>query len=82
MLIKNCSIALESVPHFGRALSFTEENNHKNRDLNYLRKIICLRKSEVSVERISVCNGIENFVKHGIQCLPCSYTDDVMNMLW
>ena len=28
--------------------------------------IICLRKSEVSVERISVCNVIENSMKHGI----------------
>ena len=30
-----------------------------NTELNDLRKIICLRKSEVSVESISVCNVIE-----------------------
>ena len=29
--------------------------------LNDLRKIICLRKSKVSVERISVCNVIEKY---------------------
>ena len=32
----------------------------KNTELNDSRKIICLRKSEVSVERISVCNVTEN----------------------
>ena len=30
-----------------------------NTQLNDLRKIICLRKSEVTVERISVCNVTE-----------------------
>ena len=28
-------------------------------ELNYLKKIICLRKSDVSVERISVCNIVK-----------------------
>ena len=28
----------------------------QNTDLNDLRKVICLRKSEVSVERTSACN--------------------------
>ena len=32
-----------------------------NTKFNDLRKIICLRKSEVSVESISVCNVIEKF---------------------
>ena len=36
-----------------------------------------LEKSEVSVERSSVCNVIENLAGHGIHCLPCSYTSDV-----
>ena len=49
-------------------------------ELNDLRKIICLRKSEVSVERISVCNVIGNLVEHGIHCLPYSYTIDIINM--
>ena len=31
-----------------------------------MRKIICLRKSEVSVERISSCNVIGNFSEHGM----------------
>ena len=37
-----------------------------NTELNDLRKIIYFRKSEVSVERISVCNTTENLVEHGI----------------
>ena len=46
-----------------------------------LRKIICLRKSEVSVERNSVCNVIENSAEHDIHCLSCSFTNDIINML-
>ena len=41
------------------------------------RIIICLRKSGVSVERISGCNVIENFVEHGIHYLPCSFTNEL-----
>ena len=48
-----------------------------NTELNDLRKIICLRKSEVSVDRISVCY-IKNLAEH---CLPCSCTNDDINML-
>ena len=33
-------------------------------ELNDLRKIICLRKYDVSVERILVCNVIVNLVEH------------------
>ena len=51
------------------------------KELNDLRIIICLRKSEVTVERISVCNVIEKLLGHGIHCLPCSYTNDIINML-
>ena len=47
-------------------------------ELNDLRKIICLRKSEVSVERISVCSVIENLAEHDIRCLPCICTSDVI----
>ena len=43
-----------------------------------LEKNFCLRKSKVIVERISVCNVIENLAEHGIHCLPCSYTNDVI----
>ena len=52
-----------------------------NTELNDLRKIICLRKSQVSVERISVCNVIENVMEHGIHCLPCSYTNNVIDVI-
>ena len=41
-------------------MSYKTKKNKKNMDLNEFRKVICLRKSEVSVERISVCNVIEN----------------------
>ena len=46
-----------------------------NRELNGLRIIICLRKFEVSVKRISVCNIIEKLMEHTIHCLPCSGTN-------
>ena len=53
----------------------------KNTKFNALSKIICLRKFEVSGERISICNVIEKLAEHGIHCLPCSYTNDVIDML-
>ena len=40
-----------------------------NMELNDLRKIICLRKYEVFVESISVCNVIENLAELGLHCL-------------
>ena len=52
-----------------------------NMELNDLRIIIRFRKSEVSVERISFCNIIENLAEHDIHCLPCSYNNDVINTL-
>ena len=52
-----------------------------NTELSDIRIIICLRKSKVSVERISVCKVIENLMEHGIQFLPCSYISEVINML-
>ena len=52
-----------------------------NTELNDLRKIICLRKPEVSVERISVSYVTENLAGHGIHCLPCSFNNDIINML-
>ena len=36
--------------------------------------IICLIKSEVPVERISVCKIIEKLAEYGIHCLQCSGT--------
>ena len=38
-----------------------------------------LRKSEVSVERISVCNIIEKLMGRSMHWLPCFYTNDVIN---
>ena len=52
-----------------------------NTKLKYLTKFICFRKSKFSVERISVCNSEnENLVEDGVYCLPCSCTNDVMDM--
>ena len=53
----------------------------RNSKLNDLRKILCLKKSKVSVERILVCNAIENLAERGIHCLPCSYTNDAIDLL-
>ena len=39
-----------------------------NTEINDLRIIICLRKSEVIVEKISVCNVIEKLMEHGMFC--------------
>ena len=51
------------------------------RGINSFRIIICLKESEVTVERISVCIIIENLIEHGIHCLPCSYANDVIDVL-
>ena len=40
-----------------------------------------MRKSEVSVKRISVCNVTEKLMEYGIHCLPCSYTYEVIDLL-
>ena len=42
----------------------------ENLKLNDLTIIICLRKSEVTVQRISVSNVTEKMIEHGIHCLP------------
>ena len=42
----------------------------------------CLRKSEVYVKKTkkTVSNATEKLVEHGIHCLPCSYTNDVIDI--
>ena len=50
-------------------------------ELNDWSVIICLRKSEVSVKIVTVCNVIEILVEHGTHCLPCSRTNDVIYLL-
>ena len=52
------------------------KNSIFNKQLNDLRKIICLRKSEVSVEIFSVCKVIESLME-----MPRCYTNDVIDML-
>ena len=52
-----------------------------NTELNDLSKIICLRKFEDSIERILVCNVTEILEEHGIHCLPCACTNDVIYLL-
>ena len=53
-----------------------------NTELKYSRiTFFSLRKSEVTVERISMCDVIEKLMEHGIHCLPCSYTNDVIYLL-
>ena len=58
----------------------------ENTELNDLRKIIYLRKSEVYVKKQqkthkkTVSNVIKNLVEYGIHCLSCSYTNDVIDI--
>ena len=52
-----------------------------NTELHDLRIIICLRKHEITVERISVFNVIEKLMEHDIYCLPYFYTNDVIDLL-
>ena len=49
--------------------------------LNVLRNLICLRKSEVTVERVLFRNVTEKLMEHGMHCLSCSYTNDVIDLL-
>ena len=46
------------------------------------RQIICLRKSEVYVKKneTTLSNVTEKMVELSIHCLPCSYTNDVINI--
>ena len=50
-----------------------------NTELNDLRKIISLRKSEVTVERISVCHGKFGGAWHTLSAMFLSH--DVINIL-
>ena len=52
-----------------------------NTELNDLRKISYLRKSEVIVERILVCNVIEKLMAHDMHSLPWFYLDNVLDLL-
>ena len=50
-----------------------------NMELNDLKIIIYVRKSEGTVERN--CNVIEKLMEHGIHCMPCFFTTDAINLL-
>ena len=53
-----------------------------NTEINDLRIIICLRTSEVSIERVTVCKFIQkNLAEHGIYCLLCYNTYEVIYLL-
>ena len=49
-------------------------------ELNDLRIIIGLKKSEVSVGRNSVCDVIDKSAEHGIHCLLCSGTSSIIEL--
>ena len=53
---------------------------HINTELNDLRKSICLRKSEVYVLKKKVSDVFEKLLEHGIHCLPCSYTNGIIDL--
>ena len=79
-MVKRVLICKIVFSNFALPSPYRENMAILNTELNDLRKNICLRKSEVSVERISVCNAIENLAEHGINCLPCSWTNNINNM--
>ena len=60
-------------PKFMPLTLTTPEKVILNTELNDLKIIICLRKSEVTAERISVCNVIKILMEHGIHCLRLLY---------
>ena len=39
-----------------------------------------MRKFEVYVKKKTVSSVTEKLVEHGIHCLPCSYTNDVIDL--
>ena len=80
----NDSVFLVNQKYTGYSLDINAfislKGNNNNTELYDLEKIICLRKSEVSVKRNSNYNVTENLAEHGIHCLPSS-TNDVIDML-
>ena len=50
-------------------------------ELNDLSIIICLIRSEVTVEGILFCHVIEKLMERGIHCLPYSYTNEFIDLL-
>ena len=54
-------------------------SNTCNTELNDLRTV-SFRKPKVSVERTVVRNVVEKLEGHGIHYLPCSFTNDVIDL--
>ena len=52
----------------------------KNTELNDLKIIVCLRKSEVSVQRISAVMSLNKLAEHSRYYLSCSYITNVINL--
>ena len=48
--------------------------------LAYLEKNICLKKKFSFYKTILVCNVVENLARHGIYCLPCFYTNEIIDV--
>ena len=44
-------------------------------------KIFVWENLKLSIERISIYNGIKKLVEHGMHCLPCSSTNDIIDLL-
>ena len=74
-------LSFQGRPFLGRFFAWVANRVMENTELNDLRIIICLKKSDVTVERISVCNVTEKLMEHSIHCLPCSNTNDVIDLL-
>ena len=74
---------LLNIDHVRKQYFLKTCNFRYNTELKDLRIIICLRKSEVTVEIISVCNVTGKLMEHGIHCLPHSLTctNDVIDLL-
>ena len=49
-----------------------------NTELNDLRKSICLRKSDLLLREFQF---VMSLMEQGIHCLPCSYINDVIDLL-
>ena len=55
------------------------EKAEYSKELNDLRKFICLRKSEVYVKK-QFQMSLKKLTEHGMHCLPGSYTVDVIDL--
>ena len=84
-LLKQHIYHFKCIAHCGKVSFFSKKQtgkSHVTRNyVNDLRKIICLRKSKVSVETHLVSRALEKLAEHAIHSLPCFYTSDVIYLL-